>query len=199
MTTFQLSRMFADGELIYRADDDGHTVEGIAVPYHRPADVADEHGRYREVFTPTSFAGWLPTLHRARAEHRIGLNLDHSEAFDHRIGFARTVDETADGVRFTFRLYDDPARIDKVLDMLRSSHRGLSIEAVATKYRTAAGGVREWLGARIVAVAATPKPVHAGAQILAVRADQATELETPRLNAAMARWGITALPSTSDA
>lgn len=196
--TIRLARHYADAALVVRSGDDGHTVEGIAVPYDQPVDVTDEHGTYREVFTRASFAGWLPGLHRARAEHRIGLNLDHSSAFDHRIGFARAVTDTDHGLAVTFRLYDDPARLDKIRDMLATSHNGLSIEADVTRYRERAG-VREWLGGRLRAVAATASPVHPDARILAVRAlaDDAdpVPLGTPRLDAAIARWGGGAVPS----
>lgn len=183
--------------------DDGATVDGLIVPYGRPADVHDvaTGDRYREVFTPASFAGWLQRS--AGAAHRVGLNLEHGHGVDDRIGYGQAFDTIVDddgvtGLGGSFRLYRDPARLDKLRDMLATSHGGMSIEFAARRYRLA-GDAREWVGAQLFGVAATPAPQHPGARVLAVRAGAALdEPSTPRLDAAMARWQAAAVPSAAN-
>lgn len=177
------------GDLHLRSGDDGPVVEGLVVPYDTPADVYDvgTDERYVEVFTRSSWAGWLQRA--AGAAHRVRFNLDHSEAFDDRIGYGRAFSDDADGLRGQFHLYRDPTRLDKVRDMLATSHGGLSIEFAARRYRTRLDGAREWIGAQLAAVAATPAPQHPGARVLAVRAERPGDLDaphTPRLDAALA-------------
>jgi hypothetical protein len=186
---------------LYRADlavDDAGTVTGRVVPYESPAHVVDVEGDYDEVFTGVSFAGMLQGFARAPNRVRaVGLDLDHRPELDHRIGYATALESSDDGLYGTFALYGG-ADTPKVRSMLSSSHTGLSIDFGARHTRTRPDGTRERLGVHLFRVAATPTPIYAGAEILAVRADdEPGDIVTPRLDASVARWRDNGLlPST---
>lgn len=174
-------------------DDDVGTVHGRVVPFDTPARVVDTDGDYLEVFTAASFKAMLQGL-AARANYSTVLfDLDHRADLDHRIGYGQMLESRDDGLYATFGLYDGHD-LPKVRSMLRTSHRGLSIDFHPGRTRTRPDGTRERLGVHLYGVAATPTPIYADAKILAVRADtdMVPVVETPRLDAAMSRWGITA-------
>ena len=178
-------------------DATGH-VSGLVVPYDAPTHVVDEEGEYDEMFTATSFAGMLQGFTRAPNRVRaVAFQMDHRHEMDRQIGYTAALRSDDDGLYGDFSLYDT-ADARKVRSMLTTSHSGLSIDFGARSTRTRGDGVRERLGVHLYAVAATPAPVYPAAQILAVRADDdPARLETPRLEAAMARWGLLTSPQTT--
>ena len=178
-------------------DDTGH-VSGLVVPYGTPTHVVDEEGEYDEMFTPTSFAGMLQGYAAAPNRVRtVAFQMDHRHELDRQIGYATALESSEDGLFGEFSLYDT-ADARKVRSMLQTSHTGLSIDFGARSTRTGDGGVRERLGVHLYAVAATPSPAYPSAQILAVRSDpEPARLDTPRLDAAMARWGLVTSPQTT--
>lgn len=179
--------------------DDGRTVEGRIVPYDIPATVDDGDGPYLEVLTKASLAGTFQGFAARHDYGRIGLNLDHRDSLDHRIGCAVEIRDGDDGAYATFELYDGHD-LPKVRSMLTSSHTGLSIEFGARGRRTRDDGVVEQLGVHIFGVAATPTPAYAGAGILAMRDDDGDPPPppTPMLDEMIARWGFDLASSSPD-
>ena len=151
-------------------------VEALVVPWDTPADVTEPHPTagivtYREQFARGSLDDAM------RAPGRIGLAFTHSDAFTDRLGFGVSLRDSEAGGVATFQLYQSIR--DKAMDMLRTSHRGMSM--TFTSLRPAFGPpersgtlvTRERV--RLRYVAATDCPVYEDAQVLAMR-DQAEEL-----------------------
>lgn len=162
--------------------DDGRTMEGKFVPFGEVARVSDPgSGIYEEVFD----AGCMTRLCQAAKQRGnaafIRLDLDHSDAFDNRIGYAVDIEQRDDGGYGTFKLYDGPA-LPKVRSMLEESHTGLSVNFSDIGKARVVGTVTHRTQIAIASVAATPVPSYAGARVLALRSlDEAEELvvETP--------------------
>lgn len=175
-------------------DGDGRTVAGRIVPYDEPARVVEpnEEGEiveYREVFTNVSLVKMLQGAKARGGDFRfVRFTLDHRDELDHRVGYATDIESRDDGAYATFRLYDDHS-LPKVQSMLAESHRGLSLEFIATRKRawSADPEVVERLGVHIGAVTATPDPMYAGASILSVRGSgEPPEVGTPALDELLA-------------
>lgn len=151
-------------------------VEALVVPWEKPAEVTELHPTagivsYREQFLRGSLDDAM------RAPGRIGLAFTHSDAFTDRLGYGVSLRDSAEGGVAQFQLYRSV--MDKAMDMLRTSHRGMSM--TFTSLRPSFGppersGVlvsRERV--RLRYVAATDQPVYEDAQVLAMR-DQAQAL-----------------------
>ena len=152
-------------------------VEALVVPWDTPAEVVEPHLvtgapiTYQEQFLRGS-------LDRAmRAPGRIGLAFTHSDAFADRLGYGVELRDSQAGAVATFQLYRSV--MDKALEMLGSSHSGMSMTfrsirpAMTTPDRSGQLISRSQVHLRYVA--ATDCPVYADAQVLALR-DQAQEL-----------------------
>jgi HK97 family phage prohead protease len=151
-------------------------VEGLIVPWMRPTEVVETIGdrpvSYREQFARGS-------LDRAmRAPGRVGLAFGHSDRFADRLGFGISLRDSEEGAVMEWQLYR--STMDKAMDVLGSSHRGLSMtfRTLRPQY-----GVQERDGALVTReqvhlryVAATDCPAYEDAQVLALR-DRAAELE----------------------
>lgn len=154
-------------------------VEALIVPWDRWAEVTEPHPdpsvrsfvTYREAFARGSLDGAM------KVPNRIGLAFTHSDAFTDRLGYGLELRDSAEGAVTVFQLY--PSIRDKAMDMLNSSHRGMSMTfrslrpAFATPDRSGVDVVRERVHLRYVA--ATDCPVYEDAQVLAMR-DQAQAL-----------------------
>jgi HK97 family phage prohead protease len=152
-------------------------VEALIVPWDRWVDVTEPHPagngivQYRESFA----RGALDRA--ARSPGRVGLAFTHSDSFADRLGFGVQLRDSAEGAVATFQLYQSVR--DKALDMLATSHRGMSMTfrslkpAMQTPEESGVDVVRSQVHLRYVA--ATDCPVYEDAQVLALR-DQATEL-----------------------
>ena len=156
---------------------DGRSVSGRIVPLNEVAHVREmtlDGGldEYDEMFLPGCTARMRQTAQR-RGGHPawIGFTLDHERSFDARLGFCTELVEASDGVDAEFRLYDDPARLDKVRSILAESHTGLSIEFTDVAPPLVEGQLRSRRQIHIAHVTATPIPVYTSAKIMAVRAD----------------------------
>lgn len=157
--------------------DDGRSVFGRMVPFgearHIREFVAGQLDEYDEEFLPGCTARMRQVaMSRGGAPAWIRFTVDHEAGFDHRIGYCTTMTESDSGVDTTFRLYDDPARLDKVRSMLAESHTGLSIEFDDVAPPRVDGALRQRRQINVTAVTATPVPVYASARVLAVRADE---------------------------
>jgi len=151
-------------------------VEGLIVPWMRPVDVNETIGdrpvSYREQFARGS-------LDRAmRTPDRIGLAFGHSDRFQDRLGYGVSLRDSEEGAVMQWQLYR--STMEKAMDVLGSSHRGLSMtfRTIRPQYgqleRDGALVTREQVFLRYVA--ATDCPVYEDAQVLALR-DRAAELE----------------------
>jgi len=153
--------------------DDGRTVVGRAVPFDEVADVVEkvdgEVRRYREAFRHGSFTRMEQKTAKRGNCSWVKLNLDHDDRLSHYIGHGQRVEQRADGVWLTFRLFDGPD-LPKVQDMLQTSHRGLSVEFWDVVPPVNVDGVVVRTQVHLSGCAATPVPIYAGAGIAEVRA-----------------------------
>jgi phage head maturation protease len=169
-----LVRSFDPGNIDVQSDG---LVEALIVPWDRWADVTemnDATGRpvtYRERFLRGALDGAM------RAPRRIGLAFTHSDAFTDRLGYGVNLRDSEDGGVAQFQLY--PSVREKALDMLRSSHRGMSItfRSLAPAFQTPERSGQDVSRSRVFLryVAATDCPIYEDAQVLAMR-DQAQAL-----------------------
>lgn len=172
--TGDLVRSFDAGNIDVQPDG---LVEALIVPWDRWADVTEMHpatGRpvsYRERFLRGSLDGAM------RAPRRIGLAFTHSDAFTDRLGYGVNLRDSEEGGVAQFQLY--PTVRDKAMDMLRSSHSGMSItfRSLAPAFQTPERSGQDVSRSRVFLryVAATDCPVYEDAGVLALR-DQAQAL-----------------------
>lgn len=152
-------------------------VEALIVPWDTPAEVVEPHPTTgRPVMYLEQFA--RGSLDRAMAAPgRIGLAFTHSDAFADRLGYGIALRDSDAGAVATFQLYRSV--MDKALEMLNTSHSGMSMTfrslapAWATPERSGELVTRERVHLRYVA--ATDQPVYQDAQVLALR-DEANSL-----------------------
>lgn len=188
--------------------DDGRNVIGRMVPFgevrHIREMIAGDLDEYDEEFLPGCTARMRQVaLSRGGSPAWIRFTVDHEQGFDHRIGYCSAMTEDGDGVNTTFRLYDDPVRLDKVRSMLAESHTGLSIEFDDTAAPRIDGDLRQRRQINVSAVTATPVAVYSNARVLAIRAedDPLAAAGTPNLDrvrqmiAAMSAKAPEGLPS----
>jgi phage head maturation protease len=153
-------------------------VEALIVPWDVEADVMEPHPvtgapiSYRERFARGSLDDAM------RAPGRIGLAFTHSDAFTDRLGYGVDLRDSTEGAVAQFQLYRSV--MDKALEMLATSHRGMSMTfrslrpGFSAPERSGVSIVRERV--RLRYVAATDQPVYEDAQVLALR-DRARELQ----------------------
>ena len=170
----ELHRSFADLELDVAPEG---RVTGLVVPYGRPAEIAElrdgEVITYLEQFAPGSME------RAAKAPNRVSLQFTHSEMLDHQIGYGVSFRDSDEGCVGEFQLYRDGR--DRVMEMLQTSHRGLSLTFVPLRPRGGLERTGELVTREVVhtrAVAAVNDPAYADAAVLAVRAqaDLAAEI-----------------------
>jgi hypothetical protein len=156
-------------------------MEGRFLPFAEQALVADPGVvPYHEVFMPGCMTRMCQVARQRGNAGFIGLDLDHSEQFDHRIGYAREIEQRDDGGYGVFRLYEG-AQLEKVRSMLAESHTGLSVNFHDVAKPRLIEGVTQRTQIHVVSVAATPMPSYAGAKVLSLRSidEEAPPVETP--------------------
>lgn len=178
----ELHRSFGDLELDVQREG---RVVGLVVPYSKPAPIMELRDgavvQYQEQFAPGS-------MERAqKAPNRVMLQFTHSEELDHQIGYGVSFRDSAEGCVGEFQLYRQQR--EKVMEMLQTSHRGLSVTFASLR---PVGGLErdgELVTREVVmcrAVAAVNDPAYADAGVLAVRqsaelaAEMAAEAEKKR-------------------
>jgi HK97 family phage prohead protease len=180
----------APGELELREAAEGPQVVGRIVPFGVTQDVVDVIDgalvEYRERFLPGCTTHVRQQAARQGGPRWVKFKLGHTNTFDELIGYGQSIEERDDGVWATLGLYVDPGRLDKVRDMLRTSHTGLSVEftdRVDPEVDLAAGPLVSRRAVNLHGVAATPLPQYADARIASVRsADGDADLGTPNLD-----------------
>lgn len=164
--TVELHRSFTDLDL--DLDTRRGVVEGLVVPYSTPAEIVEPRDdgfvRYTEQFAPGSMA------RAAAAPNRVMLQFTHSDQLGHQIGYGLQFRDSDAGCMGTFQLYRQDR--DKVMEMLETSHRGLSLTFVSLRpfgglERDGELVTREQVHVR--AVAAVNDPAYADAGVVAVR------------------------------
>jgi HK97 family phage prohead protease len=152
-----------------RADGDGRTLFGRAVPYGVTAQVAS----YRERFTPGVFSRQVGSGQTAQVKLYDG----HKDRIDggHPVGKTLSLAERADGLYGEWSLYDT-SRGEDALKLVKAGEvTGLSVgfSAKGGGSRRADDGVIERVSAHLDHVALTHEPVYADAQVLGVRSRMA--------------------------
>jgi len=166
----ELHRSFGNLELNLEREG---KVTGLVVPYSAPTPIMElrdgEVIQYEEQFAPGSME------RAARAPNRVMLQFTHSESLDHQIGYGVSFRDSAEGCVGEFQLYRHG--MDKVAEMLQTSHRGLSVTFASLRPQGGLERDGELVTREVVhcrAVAAVNDPAYADAGVLAVR--QQTEL-----------------------
>jgi phage head maturation protease len=162
----ELHRSFGDLDLDVQPAEG--RVEGLVVPYNAPTDIVEPRDdgfvRYREQFAAGSMA------RAAAAPNRVMLQFTHSDQLGHQIGYGLSFRDSDAGCVGNFQLYRQDR--DKVMEMLQTSHRGLSLTFVSLRpfgglERDGELVTREAVHVR--AVAAVNDPAYADAGVVAVR------------------------------
>jgi len=81
------------------ATGDDRLVGGCCVPYNRPTKVSDGGPPYMEMFVPGVFG------HQLGAAHSVELRYQHQDDLLSRIGHGVNLEERADGLWGTFRVF----------------------------------------------------------------------------------------------
>jgi phage head maturation protease len=168
-----------------RLRDEGNVAYGRIVPFNEVATVVepDETGHlisYREGFLPGSLTMMEQVAKKRGNLSFVGLNLDHEEGALRKVAYATSLEQRDDGAYAEFRMYRS-ADLEKVLDMLRSSHTGLSIEFTDRARPIVRDDVTWRRQVNLFGVAATPSPAYSGAGLVSVR-DNEPEVGTPMLD-----------------
>jgi hypothetical protein len=167
----ELHRSFDDLDLDVNKKEG--RVTGLVVPYLRPTHIMELRDgaviEYDEQFEYGSME------RAAKAPNRLMFQFTHSELLDHQTGYGVSFRDSQElgGCVGEFQLYR--ANRDKIMEMLETSHRGLSITFASLRPQ---GGLeepgtlvtREAVHCR--AVAAVNDPAYADAGVLAVRHSQ---------------------------
>lgn len=206
MTRVLMLRSFAVPLELRDADDKRHEAYGRVVPYGEIVPFVEDGEHKRERFVLGALAD------AARAWHRVVLYYGHELMLPNRLGHGIALEERSDGAYSRFRI--DANVWEKALDVLSSTHTGLSLGFYSLRARLGADGVIDRLRVLVDHVAAVDEPAYLGAQLLYARGAEAdpganpqgeeisaqdgsegvvagTVAGTPRLNAVLAdiaRW-----------
>jgi HK97 family phage prohead protease len=146
------------------AEGDGRTLIARLVPYNEIATVSDGGAPYQEMFLPHAFKAQMRAAHRIKAF----LNFRHRQGLEDQIGYAKSVDDRADGLHGELRILDGPDG-DKALALLEAGVLDkLSVEFQPIKDRIV-NGVVQRVSARLVGVGLVPEGSYPSAAVLAVR------------------------------
>lgn len=149
-----------------RADGDGRTLIGRAVPYGQAVDLP---GGGLERFVPGAFNRQLTA--GADQWQRVKLYESHTSRLDGQQPIGRTsmLVDRPDGLHGEWPLYNT-TRANDALELVRSGEvTGLSIGFKPTGTRKAADGVTERHAAHLDHIVLTHEPVYETAQVTAVR------------------------------
>jgi HK97 family phage prohead protease len=149
-----------------RADGDGRTLVGRAVPYGTSAALP---GGGSERFLPGAFARQIAAADQLA---RVKLYASHTDRLNGQQPIGRTaiLSEHQDGLHGEWPLYNTTKASD-ALELVRTGEvTGLSIGFKALSSRKGADGATERHSAHLDHVTLTHEPVYDGATVLAVRA-----------------------------
>lgn len=154
--------------LQFREEGTKMFVEGLIVPYMKPADITEMRPdgpiSYREQFAPGAFE------RASRAPYRVTFVYGHSDSLSERLGSGDTFADSAEGLIGTFRL--DRSRAEQARDVLESSHGSLSVGFVSIypkPWTEREGDLITRRSVHLGHVAAVPVGAYADARVLAMR------------------------------
>jgi len=178
MSTEKIIRTFA-ADL---TPGEGRTVDVRIIPYGEQIEHNDGLGdvprgeMYREEWAPGVFA------HQEKAAHRIFANAEHEQGIGGVVGHGVTLREGPDGFYGSFKLHDNTDGNKALMLIKEGVFDGVSLEAIPVKSEKTREGVVRRIKAHLQAVAFTRFAAYSGAQVLAVREQQANhEVEVEEL------------------
>jgi phage head maturation protease len=164
----ELHRSFVDLDL--DLDKKEGRVTGLVVPYGRPAHIMElRDGSVIEYDEQFAFG----SMDRAaKAPNRLAFQFTHSDELGHQIGYGLSFRDSTElsGCVGEFQLYR--AERERVMEMLETSHRGLSVTFASLRPQGGLERDGELVTREVVmcrAVAAVNDPAYADAGVLAVR------------------------------
>jgi len=157
-----IRRDFASTLEIRDVDDRTHEAYGRVVPYGEVIDFHEDGQHKRERFPYGAMAG------AAKAWHRVVLYYGHDQRnITNRLGYGVALEERQDGAWSRFRL--DRGIYERALDVLTSTHKGLSLGYYSLRDRLAYDGVIDRLSVYVDHVAAVEEPAYSGATLMYAR------------------------------
>jgi HK97 family phage prohead protease len=145
-----------------RAAADGHTLEGLCVPYGRTSMKAGYPRGERFVAGAFADAG--------RFVNKIRLTDYHVPGQQKRpVGVATDFRDSPDGLYGVFRFYDTPEGRGAFENVLEGTYGGLSVGFYTDAERIGSDGAREVVQGKLFHVALVDEPAYAEAQVIAVR------------------------------
>lgn len=187
----ELHRAFTVPEPEVQTRSDGRrTVTGLVVPYMKPAEIAEvRDGRvvvYSEQFAPGSME------RAAAAPNRVMLQIEHDERLERLAGYGLSFRDSDDESGCVGQFVLHPSMADRAMELLKSSHRGLSVTFTTINPLWGTERSGELVTRRAVhtrAVAAVPDPAYIDAGVLALRSAEeaaaAAQAEADRQTAQM--------------
>lgn len=160
---------------------DGRTIDVRIVPYGEQAICADGLGGvargvpYKEEWAPGVFA------HQMNAANRVLVNVEHEGGVRGIVGHGLALREAADGFYGSMKIHETAGGETALILTREGVLGGISLEARPVKsIRTAEGAIRR-VKAHLKAVALCRDPAYSGAQVLAVREQEAITLDEAML------------------
>jgi len=181
------TRYVALDDIQIRSGGDGRTVEAYATVWDTPAEVADQHGHYREQISPMAFAKTL-----AERAGQIGVFYNHgrsidgfpSDTFSMPLGTPLEIRPDSKGL-LTVTRYNKTPLADQVLESIANGDiKGQSFSGMMVKSTPQAPPRRGYARSRydgslplvtrteiaLREYGPTPFPAYEGAEVLGVRA-----------------------------
>jgi HK97 family phage prohead protease len=195
-TVTAYTRSFALEDISIRADGSGRTVDAYATVFNTPSPVHDQDGEYEEIIDPAAFNRAIEHAKRSRGGWNIPVMFNHGMTIFHTPSERHSVPVgTPEEIRpdqrglFTRTRYHKTEPADEVLEAIREG----SINAYSFSgafHRSdpmiPRGGFRADSAGKLRVVRRIEStlrefgpavfPVHAGAQVVGVRAEQAALL-----------------------
>jgi HK97 family phage prohead protease len=151
---------------LVRADPQGRTIFGLAVPYGSPAEVNDGRGPYREQFAPGAFS---------RSIQERGSKVKLFTQHDTRkfpIGRATELSERPDGLHVAFRI-PNTRDGDEALELVSSGTvDGFSIGFMPLRDRTEPDGTVTRVEASLREISLVHSPAYGAALVAGVRSSR---------------------------
>jgi HK97 family phage prohead protease len=175
-----IERALTHADLEIRAEGDGRTVYGLAVPFDRETTVDDGYGPYAEVFRQGAFARTINA-----GVQRVKLLGNHDRR-KFPLGAASMLREDPAGLVGEFRI-SKTREGDDALELVRDGALdSFSVGFAPVKERKAARGLIERLEVKLREVSLVAFPAYEGAAVAGVRAQLSQHLSNEELERLLA-------------
>lgn len=159
-----IERALVQADLEVRADGDGRTVYGLAVPFDREATVDDGYGPYQEVFRRGAFSKTVGEF-----ASKVKLLGNHNRR-KFPLGKATSLREDTAGLVGEFRI-SNTREGDEALELVRDGVLdSFSVGFAPVKDRKAAKNLVERLEVKLREVSLVAFPAYDGATVAGIRA-----------------------------